>query len=572
MLPTLNPAHAFGLIAGIGLHFCRRENEMSTTSSDNLQDRVATDEIDVLVVGAGFAGLYQLHRLRKLGFSVQVFEAGPDIGGIWYWNCYPGARVDSNVPVYEFSMEEVWRGWNWTERFPSWIELRSYFHYVDKQLDLSRDVRFNTRVTSAEFDQDRNQWVVHGEGGAVVRARFLILCTGFAAKHYVPDYEGLDDFEGQWHHTALWPQEGLDFIGKRVGVIGTGASGVQVIQEASREASHLTVFQRTPILALPMRQRKLDEEEQRRMKADYPEMFRRRGETFGGFDIKFIEKSALDVSSEERQNTYEELWAKGGFHFWAGTYIDVLIGTEANLTAYEFWRDKTRERINDPTLAEKLAPQVPPHPFGVKRPSLEQFYYEVFNQDNVKLVDLRKSPIEKITPKGVKTRTSSHELDILVMATGFDAVTGGLTQIDIHGTQGATLREKWAQGTRTHLGVASAGFPNLFFVYGPQSPSGFCNGPTCAELQGDWIVDCLEHLRQNGLRRIEVTGSAEILWCNHVDTLSAMTLFPQADSWYMGANIPGKPRQLLNYPGGIPLYLEKCHESASKGYEGFELA
>jgi len=544
---------------------------MTLIPAGDLGQEVATAEIDVLVVGAGFAGLYQLHRLRKLGFSVQVFEAGPEIGGIWYWNCYPGARVDSHVPVYEYSIEELWRDWNWTERFPAWSELRSYFHYVDQKLDLSRDIRFNTRVTSSEFDQTDNRWVIRDAAGGVLRARFLVLCTGFAAKHYVPDFEGLEDFEGVWHHTALWPQEGLDFAGKRIGVVGTGASGVQVAQEASREAAHLTVFQRTPILALPMRQRKLDAETQRQMKADYPEMFRRRRETYGGFDISAIEKSALDVSAEERRAAYAELWAKGGFHFWAGTYLDVLIREDANLTAYEFWRDKTRERIEDPELAEKLAPQIPPHPFGVKRPSLEQFYYEIFNQDNVSLVDLRESPIEKITRKGVVTRGFTHELDILVMATGFDAVTGGLTQIDIRGTQGVSLKEKWAEGIRTHLGVASAGFPNLFFVYGPQSPSGFCNGPTCAELQGDWIVECLEYMNRNQLRRIEVTTSAEIQWCDHVDELAGLTLFPKADSWYMGANIPGKKRQLLNYPGGIPLYLEKCNASASKGYEGFEL-
>jgi cyclohexanone monooxygenase len=529
------------------------------------------DEVDALVVGAGFAGLYQLHRLRKLGFSVQIFEAGSDLGGIWHWNCYPGARVDSHVPLYEYSMEELWRDWNWSERFPSWSELRSYFHYVDGKLDLSRDIRFNTRVTAAEFDLDRNQWVIHTDDGPAVRARFLILCAGFAAKHYVPDFEGLEDFEGVCHHTALWPQEGLDFGGKRVGVIGTGASGVQVIQEASRQAAHVTVFQRTPILALPMRQCKLDAEDQRRMKAEYPEIFRRRRETFGGFEFDADERSALEVSEEERRAVYEEHWARGGFRFWLGSFSDVLMDEEANLTAYEFWRDKTRSRIEDPVLAEKLAPEIPPHPFGVKRPSLEQFYYEAFNQDNVSLVDLRELPIERITASGVETRNGVHELDILVLATGFDALTGGLTQIDIHGTQGATLKEKWAQGSRTHLGLASAGFPNLFFLYGPQSPSGFCNGPTCAELQGDWVVDCLEYMRQGGLERIEAMASAEKIWNDHAEEMADMTLFPKADSWYMGANIPGKPRQLLNYAGGLPLYLEKCDECASKGYEGFSL-
>lgn len=531
----------------------------------------AVDVFDAVVVGAGFAGLYQLHRLRKLGFSVRVLEAGADLGGVWYWNCYPGARVDSHVPLYEYSMEDLWRDWSWTERFPSWDELRRYFHYVDQKLDLSRDVRFNTRVTGAKFDQARNQWVIVSEDGAVVRARFFILCTGFAAKAYVPQIEGLDQFAGKWLHTASWPQAGLDLTGKRVGVIGTGASGVQVVQEAGRQAAHLTVFQRTPMLALPMQQRKLDEAAQLHMKASYPDIYRKRRENFGGYEWTRDERSALEVSPEERRARYEELWAAGGFSFWAATFADVLGNEEANRTAYDFWREKTYARIKDPVRAEKLAPKEPPHPFGVKRPSLEQTYYEVFNQPNVDLVDLHEAPIEMVTPCGVKTRTAEHELDLLVLATGFDAVTGGLTQIDIRGTLGVNLRDYWANGVRTHLGVASAGFPNLLILYGPQSPAGFCNGPTCAELQGDWIVECLGYMRERNKTRIEATSRAEAAWNEHVEEITKMTLFPRANSWYMGANIPGKPRQLLNYPGGLPLYLQKCDECASHDYEGFEL-
>jgi cation diffusion facilitator CzcD-associated flavoprotein CzcO len=449
--------------------------------------------------------------------------------------------------------------------------VREYFYYVDEKLDLSRDVRFNTRVVAAEFDEDSDQWIIQANDGIVVRARFFVLCTGFASKSYVPPFEGLEDFEGEWYHTAHWPQEGLDFIGKRVGVIGTGASGVQVVQEASQQAAHLTVFQRTPDLALPMRQEKLDEKTQRRMKEAYPARFRKRGEAFGGFDFDFIGQSALEVSPEERQDIYEDLWEKGGFLPWLGTFQDMFFSEEANDTFYAFWRDKTRERIDDPAVAEKLAPMDPPHPWGVKRPSLERFYFEVFNQDNVTLVDVNESPIERITPKGVKTKDGEHELDILVMATGFDAVTGGLTNIDIRGTQGVTLKEKWSDGVQAHLGMASAGFPNLLFIYGPQSPSGFCNGPTCAELQGDWVVECLEYMRHNGLTQIEATSEAEEAWRDHVSELANATLFPRADSWYMAANIPGKPREILNYPGGLPTYLQKCKESAGKGYEGFVL-
>ena len=453
---------------------------------------------------------------------MRLIDAGADVGGTWYWNCYPGARVDSHVPNYEYSFEELWR--------------------------------------------------IQTDQGTELRARYFILCTGFAAKAYVPDYKGIDQFEGECHHTALWPQDGLGFTGKRVGVIGTGASGVQVIQEASKDASHLTVFQRTPILALPMRQSKLDESTQREMKRDYPENFRKRRADFGGFcDISPVDKSALEVSPQERQAVYEHAWAKGGFHYWVGTFNDVLLDSEANRTAYDFWRDKTRERIQDPALAEKLAPTDPPHPFATKRPSLEQCYYEVFNQGNVTLVDTRETPIMEITATGVRTSEAEYPLDLLVLATGFDAVTGGLTQIDIRGTSGISLQEKWADGVKDHLGFAVSGFPNMFALYGPLSPAGLCNGPTCAELQGEWVVNCLKYLRDENLSRIEATTVAEDAWTQHVSDIAAGTLFPHANSWYMGANIPGKARQFLNY-FDVPLYMDQCNQSASKGYEGFELS
>ena len=321
-----------------------------------------------------------------------------------------------------------------------------------------------------------------------------------------------------------------------------------------------------------MRQCKLDEQTQREMKKDYPEVFRKRRGTLGGFfDISPNEKSALAVSPEERRAVYEDAWEKGGFHYWVGTFHDVLTNEKANRTAYDFWRDKTRARIKDPAIADKLAPMDPPHPFGAKRPSLEQSYYEVFNQNNVTLVDVRESLIKEITPTGVLTSEGEHELDVLVLATGFDANTGGLTQIDIRGTKGMSLKETWADGVRTHLGFAASGFPNMLLLYGPQSPSAFCNGPTCSELQGEWVITCLRYLRDKHFTRIEATAAAEDAWTQHVSDIAATTLFPRADSWYMGANIPGKPRQLLSY-FGLPEYLERCNESGSKGYEGFELS
>lgn len=527
--------------------------------------------LDALIIGAGFHGLYQLHRLREQGFSVRLFEAGADLGGIWYWNCYPGARVDSHVPNYEFSLETLWRDWNWSERFPSWQEIRRYFHHVDRKLHLSWDIRFNTRVTAACFEASRDEWLIETSDGLQTRARYLIACTGFASKAYVPDFPRLERFRGPCHHTARWPQSGLDMAGKRVGVIGTGASGVQVIQEAGPVAEHLTVFQRTPMLALPMRQRRLDPSSQQLMKQGYPEKFRQRAASQSSYcDIAVDPRSALEVSEEERQAVFEDAWQKGGFHFWAGTFSDVLSDPEANLLAYEFWRDRTRERIREAVLADKLAPMEPPHPFGTKRPSLEQGYYEVFNQDNVTLVDVREQPIEEITATGVRTAEVHHELDILVLATGFDAGTGGLTRIDIHGTAGRSLAETWANGVDTHLGLAVPGFPNLLILYGPQSPCAFCNGPTCAELQGDWVVECLSYLRDAGLTRIEATREAAEAWTRHMDEVAARSLLPLADSWYMGANIPGKPRQLLHHPG-VQEYMWFCNDSAARGYAGFAL-
>ena len=535
-------------------------------------DNGAIENLDVIVVGAGFAGLYLLDRLRRLGMTVQVFEAGRGLGGVWYWNCYPGARVDSPGPIYQYSRDDVWRKWQFSELYPSWQELRDYFRYVDEKLGLSRDIRFNRRVNEAQFDPAHNHWIVRSSDGSVASARYLVLCTGISTKPYIPDLPGLNDFGGERHHTALWPQQGLDMHGKRVGVIGTGASGVQVAQEAAGTAAHLTVFQRTPNMALPMRQRKLDEDTIRRMKEKYPEMFDRRTKTFAGFDYDVLAKSALEVSDDERQATFERLWEIGGFAPWIGSFSDILLNEEANRAAYKFWHDKTRARINDPVVAEILAPTEPIHPFGVKRPSLEQNFYEIFNQPNVKLVDLRSTPIERVTRSGIKTAAGEYELDVLVLATGFDAVTGGLTSIDIRGTQGETLKEKWVKGVRAHLGMAVAGFPNLLFVYGPQSPNAFCNGPTCAELQGDWIARLLDHLRQRNYTRVEATVSAEEAWRAQVLAVADTTLFPRADSWYFGANVPGKRREMLAFAGGLPAYMAKCRESAERGYEGFAIS
>ncbi len=529
-------------------------------------------DFDVLIVGAGFAGLYQLERLRGLGMKVRLYEAGGGMGGIWHWNCYPGARVDTYSAIYQFSDPNLWEDWNWSELYPSQNEMCDYFDYVDKRWNLGKDVQRNTRVTSAHFDESKRHWVVQDQNEKTVRARHVLLCTGFASAPYIPAIPGKERFRGEMHHTALWPQSGLDLSGKKVGVVGTGASAIQVIQEASRKASHTTVFQRTPMLALPMRQRPLSAADNERMKKDYPARFARRAETFGGFDFDFRDEAALAVSPQKRNAVYEELWEQGGFPFWLGTFNDVLMNPEANRTAYDFWRDQTRRRIKNKKLVEKLAPTEPPHPWGAKRPSLEQYYYEVFDQENVTLVDLRESPMQEIDERGIKTKDGRHDLDIIVFATGFDAVSGGITRINIAGNDVSSIKEKWRDGIRTQLGVATNGFPNLFFLYGPQSPSGFCNGPSAAEIQGDLIVQMLKDLRDRGITRIEATPAAEESWRQHNIETAAHTLFPLADSWYMGANIPGKPKEILNYPGGLPTYVQKFRESAERNYEGFTLS
>ncbi|MEQ9451197.1 MAG: NAD(P)/FAD-dependent oxidoreductase [Pseudomonadales bacterium] len=528
--------------------------------------------LDALIVGAGFNGVYQLYRLRQEGYSVRIFDSAAELGGIWHWNSYPGARVDSHVPNYEYSLPQVWKDWNWTERFPSGEELLAYFRHVDQKLDISRDVRFNTRVAAAEFNSEQNHWLIRTEDGHEVRARFFIPCLGFAAKSYTPDLPGLDCFSGPCHHTAQWPRSGVDFTGKRVGVIGTGASGVQVIQEAAKVAAHTTVFQRTPMMALPMQQRQYNLKDTAAMKRDYPEIFRRRNDgTSSFYDLVPDPRSAMEVSPQERRAVFEEAWQRGGFSFWAGTFSDILYNEESNMEAYRFWRDKTRARVRDPILAEKLAPTEPPYPFGSKRPSLEQGYYELFNQQNVTLADLRDSPISAVVPDGVECAGESHLLDVLVLATGFDAGTGGFSQIDIHGTEGLSLSRAWADGVRTHLGYGVPGFPNMLILYGPQSPTAFCNGPTCAEVQGEWVVSCLNHMRAKGANRIEATNEAASSWVQHMHEMEEMTLLSRAQSWYMGANVPGKRRELLFHPG-VRIYLEHGRTCAANGYSGFQIS
>lgn len=532
----------------------------------------AGTDYDAIVIGAGFNGVYQLYRLREAGFRILLVEAGAGLGGIWHWNCYPGARVDSHVPNYEFSIDGIWQTWSWSERFPGFRELRAYFDHVDRTLNLSKDVRFNTRISGAEWHETGKRWLLTTDQNQLLTCKVVIPCLGFASKPYIPSFEGISDFAGPCHHTALWPQDGLSFAGKRVGVIGTGASGVQVIQEAAKDAAHLTVFQRTPMLALPMRQQQYDADTMARMKLEYPAMFERRARSATTYhDIQADPRSALSVTPEERYQRFDWAWQQGGFHFWAGTFSDVIANKDANTLAYAFWRNRTRARIIDQEVARILAPDEAPHPFGAKRPSLEQNYYEVFNQANVTLVDLKATPVERIVADGVQSGSTLHELDVLVMATGFDASTGGFTAINWRGRDGVSLSDRWRNGPLTHLGMAVPGFPNFLMLYGPQSPTAFCNGPTCAEAQGDWVVNFLRRLRERNQQVFETTDNAAIAWGDHMREAFSDSLLHLADSWYVGANVPGKKRELLYYANTLK-YLSLCDEVAANGYSGFRFS
>lgn len=532
-------------------------------------DQIDT-QFDAIVIGAGIAGMYQLYRLRQRGLSVRVYEAGSGVGGTWYWNRYPGCRFDSESYSYGYSFsEELLQEWEWSEHFAAQAETLRYLNYVADKFDLRRDIQFNARITSATYDEAGNCWQIRTEQGASARAKFLITAIGVLSAPQMPNIEGIDDYTGEWYHTGLWPHTPVKFAGKRVGVIGTGATAVQLITEIAKEVAHLTVFQRTANYCAPLRNGPIDPETQQKIKASYPDIFKRCSETPAGFLHDFDPRLALEVSPEERQALYEQIWAAPGFSKWLGVFRDVLSNLEANETFAEFVRNKIRERVKNPEVAEKLIPKG--HPFGTKRVPLESGYYEVYNQDNVVLVDLHETPIERLTPQGIKTSAAEYEFDMIIFATGFDAVTGAFNRMDIRGVGGQALKDKWADGPHTYLGLQSAGFPNLLTLVGPHNGATFCNIPRCIEQNVEWVTECLCYMREHSYTRIEATPEAEDAWTEHVAEAAARTLLPMADSWFMGANTPGKKRSFLLYAGGSPAYRDKCAEVAAKGYEGFLL-
>jgi len=523
---------------------------------------------DAVVVGAGFAGMYMLHRLRGLGFSARVYEQGDGVGGTWYWNRYPGARCDVESMQYSYSFsDELQQQWDWSERYAPQPEILKYANHVADRFDLRRDIQFSTRVERAVFDEAANLWSVTTSQGDTVTARHVILATGCLSNARMPDIKGLKDFKGEVYHTGHWPHQPVDFTGLRVGVIGTGSSAIQSVPVIAEQASHLTVFQRTANFSIPARNAALTREERESFRARYPEIRRfAREESRNGIVQELPDRGALDDGDNERRAKYEERWAKGGLTF-MGIYNNLALDKAANDTAAGFVRGKIAEIVHDPDTAKLLQPS--DHPIGSKRICIDSDYYAAFNRPNVTLVDIKSTGIDEILPHAVRAGGKDYEVDALVLATGFDAMTGSVAKIDIVGRGGKTLNQKWAEGPRTYLGLMSAGFPNLFVITGPGSPSVLSNMIVSIEQHVDWIADCLGFMRDRGFAAMEAERDAEDKWVAHVNEVAHRTLYPQANSWYMGANIPGKPRIFMPYIGGVGVYRQICNDVAAKGYEGF---
>jgi len=528
----------------------------------------ATETYDVVVVGAGFAGMYMLHRLRGLGLSVRVYEQGGDVGGTWYWNRYPGARCDVESMQYSYSFsDELQQEWNWSERYAPQPEILKYANHVADRFNLRSDIQLNTRIDRAVFDENANTWSVATSDGKTVTAKYIVLATGCLSNARMPDIKGLADFKGKVYHTGHWPHEPVDFTGQRVGVIGTGSSGIQSVPVIAEQASHLTVFQRTANFSIPARNAELTAEEREAFRAKYPEIRRfAREEARNGIYTEMPDRGALDDGDNERRSKYESRWNRGGLTFMS-VYNNLALDKAANDTAADFVRAKIAEIVKDPETAKLLQPNN--HPIGSKRICIDTEYFATFNRPNVTLVDIKFNPIEEILPNAVRTGDRDYEVDALVLATGFDAMTGSVARIDIRGRNGQTLNRKWAEGPKTYLGLMSVGFPNLFIITGPGSPSVLSNMIVSIEQHVDWIADCIVFMRDRSLVAMEAKQDAEDNWVAHVNEVAHTTLYPQANSWYMGANIPGKPQIFMPYIGGVGAYRQICNDVAAKGYEGF---
>ena len=541
----------------------KREN------SGNHPSSAAAPDVDAVVVGAGFAGLYMLHRLREIGLTVRVFERGSGVGGTWYWNRYPGARCDGDSVEYSYQFSDaLQQEWRWTERNASQPEILRYLEHVADRFDLRRDISFGTTVTEAAFDKAAGCWRISTDDGTRLSATYSIMATGCLSAPNRPAFDGLERFQGEWYHTGAWPHEKVSFADQHVGIVGTGSSAIQSIPLIAAEARHLTVFQRQPNYTIPARNGALDEAEYAAFRANYREHRRRAKTTPTGSMWTVNPATAAEMSPEERLREMEARWQKGGLSYY-GVFNDLLVNSEANNIATEFIRSKIRAEVQNPKLAALLSP----HSYmGCKRICLDTDYYATYNQPNVTLVDISGTPIEEITRSGLRTGGRDYALDTIVFAIGFDAMTGPLLGIDIRGRDGRMLRSKWAEGPRTYLGLAIEGFPNLFTVTGPTSPSVLTSMVPTIEQHVDWIADCIANARACGRPRIEATREAEDGWMAHHEEVAAGTLFPSCNSWYVGANVPGKPRKVTPYTGGLPTYIEKCDAVVANGYEGFSLS
>ena len=525
---------------------------------------------DVVIVGAGFSGLYMLHKVRQLGLSARVFEAGSGVGGTWFWNRYPGARVDIESQEYSYSFSpELEDEWQWSERYASQPELLRYLNHVADRFDLRGNIQLETRVTSAIFDEGADRWSVATDRGEQITAKFCVMATGCLSVTKDPDFKGVESFKGPSYHTGRWPHEGVDFTGMSVGVIGTGSSAIQSIPMIAEQASRVTVFQRTPNFSVPAHNKPVDPEvvrDWREHRAQYRKEARQTG--FGIRMLDQSERSVFDATPDEIQRTYEDRWARGGFSL-AGAFADIVINKEANAIASSFVADKIRSIVKNPEIAEKLVPKT--YPIVTKRLCIDTGYYATFNRDNVTLIDVAQDPITEITPQGIRTKTAEYKVDAIVYAIGFDAMTGAVGKIDIRGRGGVKLKESWADGPRTYLGLMVSGFPNLFLVTGPGSPSVLCNMALAIEQHVEWISGCIAYVNERQAGAIEATTAAQDAWVASVNEIADTTLFPLANSWYIGANVPGKPRVFMPYIGGFPTYEQICNDVAAKGYEGFAL-
>jgi cyclohexanone monooxygenase len=538
----------------------------SSTSKQEERSKEVGAVFDAVVVGAGFAGLYMLHRLRGLGFTARVYEAGGGVGGTWYWNRYPGARCDVESMQYSFSFsEELDQQWDWSEKYAPQPEILSYANHVADRFDLRPHIRFDTRVTAATFDATAKCWRIETDRGDQVSARFCIMAVGCLSATNRPPFKDIEAFQGPIYHTGEWPHDGVDFTGLRVGVIGTGSSAIQSIPIIAQQASALTVFQRTATYSVPAWNQKLTPEYRKTIKADYPALRAKARARPTGFYFPFNMKPALEATAEERERQYEEAWERGGLPF-LGAFGDLLFEKAANDTIAEFARRKIREIVRDPAAAELLCPD---NVFGCKRLCVDTGYFETYNLPHVKLVDVSKTPIERFTPDGIVVDATEYPLDAVVCATGFAAMTGSFDRIRITGRNGLTLSEKWQAGPRAYLGVASAGFPNFFTITGPGSPSVLASMIQAIEQHVDWMVDCMAHLRDLGADTLEPVQRYEDEWIEHVNEVSKVSLRSTCSSWYVGANIPGRPRVFMPYIGGFPVYVQKCNEVMSNGFEGF---